>query len=96
MWGCKGRQILRSLPSHEQEGRIIISSDTDFSTILARTGLPLPSVILFRRGLSYRPEQQATLLLSRLGRLEEDLGRGCVVAFEETRVRIRLLPIEAS
>jgi predicted nuclease of predicted toxin-antitoxin system len=77
----------------ESENRILISSDTDFGTMLALWGKSKPSLILFRRGSDRRPEKQVTLLLSNLPMVRDALEEGAVVVFEETRVRIHALPI---
>jgi predicted nuclease of predicted toxin-antitoxin system len=77
----------------ESENRILISSDTDFGTMLALWGKNKPSVILFRRRSDRRPEKQVTLLLSNLPMIKDALEQGAIVVFEQTRLRIHTLPI---
>ena len=76
-----------------EEGRIVVSADVDFGSILAVERLRKPSVVLFRHRSPRRPDAQLRMLLERLPDLDEDLLAGSVVTFTQTHVRIRRLPI---
>jgi len=74
------------------EDRILISADTDFEALLAFRESSKPSFILFRQSAK-RPASQLKFLLAHLQKLEEELLSGCIVVFEDERIRIRALPI---
>jgi predicted nuclease of predicted toxin-antitoxin system len=76
-----------------QEGRVIVSADTDFGTLLALRHVLEPSVILFRGSTPRRPQDLAALLLVNLPSVEAYLQAGAIVVIEPTRVRVRTLPI---
>lgn len=75
------------------ENRVIISADTDFATMLSIQKHTKPSVILFRHRTEHRPAKQLELLLANIPAIAEDLEKGSIVVFEQSRIRVRSLPI---
>ncbi len=71
---------------------VVVSSDSDFSALLARHRRANPSFVLLRHLNELTPDRQAALLLANLPGLAADLAAGAVVTFSRDRVRIRSLP----
>jgi predicted nuclease of predicted toxin-antitoxin system len=76
------------------ERRTVISADTDFGEILARSNAAGPSIVLFRRQGQRRAAEVAALLLANLAAVTEELDGGAVVVFDADRVRVRRLPMD--
>jgi hypothetical protein len=57
----------------------------------ALRGKSRPSPVLFTEAHDRRPDRQAVLLLVSLPGIEEPLQSGCVVLFDDARLRIRRL-----
>jgi predicted nuclease of predicted toxin-antitoxin system len=72
----------------EDEGRVLISADTDFGLFGILEGEKKPSVILFRRDTDRRPSKQVELILANLPMIQGALHEGSVVVFDRARVRI--------
>ena len=70
----------------------IVTADTDFGTLLALWRQTYPSVIIFRTSDKH-PETQLALLLKQVSEIRDALLEGSIVVFEDTRLRIRRLPI---
>ncbi len=82
----------RILDLSRQEGRVVVTLDADFHSLLALSGVAEPSVIRIRiEGL--RAEGLSRLLVDVLDVCRDDLIKGAMVSVTETGVRIRHLPV---
>ena len=75
------------------EGRVLVSEDTDFGALLARSGSHVPSFVLIRAAEPMTSSERATLLIANLPTVEPDLEAGAIVVFARGRVRVRPLPL---
>ena len=90
--GCTDDEVMAVAMA---EDRILVTTDTDFGTILALTGAQRPSVLLLR-GIGDSTPERVTAILTVLPLVDQELSQGAVVVIEEDRYRIRHLPIEES
>lgn len=74
------------------EDRIVLTFDLDFGDLLAASGDKLPSVIIFRLH-NQTPSSVRPRLFQILSECETELNTGAVIVVEETRYRVRRLPI---
>jgi predicted nuclease of predicted toxin-antitoxin system len=75
-----------------EEGRVIVTIDSDFHALVALTGETFPSVIRLRmQGLT--AQGLTDLLASVLDQCREYLEQGALVTVQSDKVRIRKLPI---
>jgi predicted nuclease of predicted toxin-antitoxin system len=76
--------------------RVIVSNDSDFGELLARTEALRPSVLLVRRQQSVRADDLFRVVLRAVTACGTDLERGAVVVADGSRLRVRRLPIRRS
>lgn len=78
------------------EERVLVSEDTDFGALLARSRAGLPSFVLIRSAERLTTEARADLLVATLPRVESELEAGAIVVLGRSRVRVRPLPLPPS
>lgn len=76
----------------QTQRRVLLSADTDFGELLARSNDNGPSVVLFR-GREVEPATMAVMLLTNLDQIDELLTVGAIVVILDDRIRVRRLPL---
>ena len=71
---------------------VVFTHDLDFGTMLALTHASGPSVIQVR-GQNVLPDQMAPTVVAALRQHETDLAAGALVVVDESKSRVRVLPI---
>jgi predicted nuclease of predicted toxin-antitoxin system len=72
---------------------VILTFDLDFAEIAATPGSALPSVVIFRMN-NARVHWPIERLAVALGNAATALSTGAIVIVDDSRIRIRELPIE--
>ena len=75
------------------DGRIIVTLDADFHTLLALSGDASPSIIRIRREGLKGPEI-AELIVQVMDRVGEPLRSGALVTVTEHSIRVHRLPVQ--
>lgn len=76
-----------------REERVVITSDADFSGMLALSSAVGPSVMLLRSSDHLTPAEQGDLILATLAEIATELQSGAVASIRPGRLRVRALPI---
>jgi predicted nuclease of predicted toxin-antitoxin system len=93
--GLAGAPDRKVLERAETEGCVLLTHDLDFGKILAFSGKPGPSVVIFRlKDMS--PGSLADRFEAAWPLVEKPLEEGAVVVIESRDVRIRKLPIRGT
>ena len=76
-----------------EQDRLLITTDTDFGTILALSGADGPNVLLLR-GVGDTIDERVSAILDILPRVEYELSEGAGIVLEPDRYRVRFLPVD--
>ena len=86
--GLIGNDDREILEQADHDGRIVITQDTDFGTLLITSQRRSPSVVLIRMREG-RPSIQARVLLEVLPTIEADLLGGAIAVIGDEAIRLR-------
>jgi len=76
----------------QANGYVVFTHDLDFGTMLALTHASGPSVIQIR-GQNVLPDHMASIVVAALTQHKTDLNAGALVVVDESKSRVRVLPI---
>jgi len=91
--GCRRPPTKWSSLALLRKSRVLVSADTDFGSLLARSKAASPSVLLIRRLAGRRAAEQSAIIRANLDQVTDDLSTGAIVVLSEEWVRIRPLPL---
>lgn len=74
-------------------GMAIVSTDSDFATLLAISKGTAPSLVLFRSIDALTPAEQGALIAANLDTVAPALEEGAVVSMRRGHIRVRPLPL---
>ena len=74
-------------------GYVLLAHDLDFGDLLAASGEPLPSVVIFRLR-NMRPERVVAALEKVLSVCQKAAEAGAIISVSESLIRVRPLPIK--
>jgi predicted nuclease of predicted toxin-antitoxin system len=90
--GLSAAEDVQILEAARKQGRVVVTLDADFHTMMAISSAVSPSVIRVRiEGLTSIPF--AALLLNVIGQCQRELESGVLISVQENRIRLRHLPI---
>ncbi len=82
-----------NIMAHARErGLVVLTHDLDFGHLLAHTRGTGPSVVQVR-AVNLLPDSLGALVLEALRRFAAELEKGALVTVDETKARVRILPI---
>lgn len=90
--GLSAAEDTEILQNSRDGERVVVTLDADFHALLALTEATSPSVIRIRIE-RLRAQALTDLLVTVISECEQDLEQGAVVTVEQTRVRVRRLPL---
>jgi predicted nuclease of predicted toxin-antitoxin system len=92
--GLAHAQDVAILGEARTQGEVIVTHDLDYGHLLAFSGNPSPSVVIFRLRNTH-PDNLFARMTSSWEEIERPLSEGAIVVLEDATVRIRRLPIKS-